>query len=257
MKPPLESAAMISSALGRVVGVPSAYLQMSPIAQPIEIETPTPASAIPELMTAIVTSEPITRMLRTFHGRLPMSRATVMKAMRPPRIGAVAVPPGPADPARAASSRGESRLEMTFVAIVSTTIVTRSATSASKSCRSRRRTTSAIDAAIGRPSVPMPPMMFNARTMRLGSSWAPVDRSVPSPAAVLVANQATRTMPAVSRMATTKRARSSGRRTRLGNEAEPGIAIGTASRDEAAASSPEALSREVTCASCQTGLVVM
>ena len=63
-----------------------------------------PASAMDELMTVTAMTEPITAMLSTFQGRLVISRLTVTKAMRPPRIGAVETLFGLGEPASAAIS---------------------------------------------------------------------------------------------------------------------------------------------------------
>ena len=214
--PPRARASATSSPLGRVVGVPAMYRVMTPTAQPRANDRPTPARAIPPLSRVTTTREPITTMVRTFHGRRLMRRATVMNAMRPPRIGAVATLSGLVDPASAASSRGTPALDRAMEARVSTTTAMRSATNASNSWRRRRRSVRLTATAMGRPRVPMPPMMFRARTTNDGSSEAPEEMSSSRPAAVLVANQATRTVAALMARARTNRARSSGRRTRRG-----------------------------------------
>ena len=135
--PPRARASATSSPLGRVVGVPAMYRVMTPTAQPRASDRPTPARAIPPLSRVTTTREPITTMVRTFHGRRLMRRATVMNAMRPPRIGAVATLSGLVDPASAASSRGTPALDRAMEARVSTTTAMRSATNASNSWRRR------------------------------------------------------------------------------------------------------------------------
>ena len=175
-----------------------------------------PARAMAELSTVTMATEPMTITLSTLHGRRPMSRATVMKAMSPPRMGAVDAPPWLAEPVSAVSSRGELRCVTTVASTVRKTMVNRDATSESSSWRSRLRMTSEIDAAMGRPRVPMPPTTFSTRITSDGRRLAPVDRSASSPALVLDASQATPTVPIVSATASTKRARSRGRRTRGG-----------------------------------------
>jgi hypothetical protein len=176
----------------------------------------TPASAMPPLSRVTKIREPRTRTVRAFHGRLPMERATVTNAMRPPRIGAVDTLSGRVEPARAVSSWSVPQVPTATLMPVSVTMARNSATRASNSWRMRRRTTMAMEMAMGRPSVPIPPMMFRASRTKEGRREAPCVRSESIPAAVLLANQASRTVAAVIISASMNRARSSGRRTRRG-----------------------------------------
>ena len=92
-----------------------------------------PAKAIAELSTVTIATEPMMMTLSTLHGRRPMSRATVMKAMSPPRMGAVEAPPWLAEPVSAVSRRGESRWVTTIARTVRKMMVNRDATSESSS----------------------------------------------------------------------------------------------------------------------------
>ena len=90
------------------------------------------------------------------------------------------------------------------------------ATNESMTCRDRLRSMSMMAAAIGRPSVPIPPTTLNSRSRGEGSWLAPEVMSESRPAAVLVANHAIKTTAPVTSTANTNLARSRGRRRFLG-----------------------------------------
>ena len=167
--------------------MPRTYRVNKPIAQPTASENPIPASAIPELKTVTEMSDTKTTLESTFHGLRPMSRATVMNARMPPRMGAVEPFELLVEPAMAIKSRVLSKLPITIEAMDSVVTERNMATSASKSWRKRRRKIRLIEPAMGRPREPIPPITLRIRTISDGRSATPLSISVSNPAVVLVA----------------------------------------------------------------------
>ena len=202
---------------GRVVGVPSAYRTSSPTAQPKRNDRLIVATEVVPAATGAMPMAASTTALNSPQRPWPNTRATVTNPVRPAtRKSSATRSFREVCPVSASSSCVEPYRWMSSEMPNDSVAASASATTASSSCRGRRRTSRSIPIATGRTSTPNPATSAIATRSSEGSCWPALVMSTSTPLMVAVRKYVTATMSALARTAVRVRTRSKGRRTRRG-----------------------------------------